>query len=514
MHSYFKYVLVIFGIIGIFDAGFLTYEHYQQLIPPCSIHTLFADCGKVLNSSYSKVLGIPLALIGLIHYLVLTTAAVIAIIYKKREVRIFLSLVTTVGLISSIYFVYIQLVVLNAICLYCMISAVNSLLLFITAQICLKKEQKTIIVKIVSFIYRYVLKNIFFKIDPEVIHTLMTRNGESLGKFFITRKIISLIFNYQNKSLSQTIAGIKYINPVGLSAGFDYEARLTGILPSLGFGFETVGTITNGAYGGNPRPMLARLPKSRSLMVNKGFKNDGADEIIKRLEKNKFKFPVGISIGRTNRSTMTQSQSVTDITQAFKKCEQSSCNHTYYELNISCPNLFGTVNFYSSKNLNQLLTAIDKINISKPVFVKMPIEKNDKEVLQMLNIIAKHPTISGVIFGNLQKNRQDPSLDPEEVKQFPIGNFSGKPTYNRSNQLIKLAYKKYKNRFIIIGCGGIFSAEDAYTKITLGASIVQLITGMIYNGPQLITEINIGLTDLLEKDGFKNISQAIGSKNN
>ena len=335
-----------------------------------------------------------------------------------------------------------------------------------------------------------------------------------MGRFSLKRQIIATFLKIQNKKLAQNIAGIHFANPVGLSAGFDYEARLTQILPSVGFGFETVGTITNTSYEGNARPMLGRLPKSKSLMVNKGFKNLGAGETMRRMSKLHFEMPIGISIGRTNgKKNMTQKQSVDDVVKSFILFEKSRVQHSYYELNISCPNLYGDISFYPPQNLKQLLTAIQKIKITKPIFVKMPIEKGDKEVKEMLKIIAQFSIIKGVIFGNLQKDRKDPSLYPEEVKKFKVGYFSGKPTEKRSNELIKLSYRLYKKRFIIIGCGGIFSAKDAYKKIRLGASLVQLITGMIFQGPGLIGQINLELLDLLKKDGFKHISEAVGRDN-
>ncbi len=140
----------------------------------------------------------------------------------------------------------------------------------------------------------------------------------------------------------------------------------------------------------------------------------------------------------------------------------------------------------------------------------MPIEKSNKEVLSMLEVISKH-SVTGVIFGNLQKDRSHPALNQSEVSKFPKGNFSGKPTFDRSNELISLTYKHYKKRLTIIGCGGVFNAHDAYEKITRGASLVQLITGMIFEGPQLVANINTELPDLLKKNGFRTITEAIGS---
>ncbi len=506
------YLIIIFGIAGIFDAGFLTYEHFQGIVPPCTANAWFADCGKVLNSSYSVVLGIPLALIGFFYYFILTALTVAVLFGRKKLFAFGILIFTSAGLLGSIYFVYLQLVVIQAVCFYCMVSALNSLILFLLAQNIFSAEQKFLIVKAISFGYRTVMKKVFFAFDPETIHVSMTSLGEEVGKSILIKKILSLVMSYKNPALVQTVAGMKFQNPIGLSAGFDYEAQLTQVLPFIGFGFETVGTITNHAYAGNARPMLGRLPKSKSLMVNKGFKNEGADETIRRLDDLEFQFPLGVSIGRTNRAGMTQEESVEDILSAFKKFEKSKCLHSYYELNISCPNLLGKVTFYNPQKLDYLLAAVDSLEIKRPIFIKMPIEKTDAEVLGMLKVISKHK-ITGVIFGNLQKDRKDPALEAEEVSHFAVGYFSGKPTYKRSNELISLAYKNYGKQFVIIGCGGVFSAEDAYTKICLGATLVQLITGMIYNGPQLIAEINLGLTELMRKDGFSFISEAVGSRN-
>jgi dihydroorotate dehydrogenase len=146
----------------------------------------------------------------------------------------------------------------------------------------------------------------------------------------------------------------------------------------------------------------------------------------------------------------------------------------------------------------------------KPIFIKMPINETNKDVLEMLQVISKHK-IAGVIFGNLQKDRKDKALVQSEVAKFPVGNFSGRPTYARSNELIELTYRNFKDRFVIIGTGGVFSAKDAYRKIVLGASLVQLITGLVFEGPQVVSQINQELISLLKKDGFTNIRQATGS---
>jgi dihydroorotate dehydrogenase subfamily 2 len=368
-----------------------------------------------------------------------------------------------------------------------------------------------IFLRFYSFLYKHFLKRLLFLLDPEFVHEFIAGYGGRLGNVGLTKYLAKKIFFVQDKSLNQKVTGINFTNPIGLAAGFDYEAQLTKILPQLSFGFQTIGTITNLAFEGNPKPRLGRLPKSKSLMVNKGFKNSGIKAIVKKLQKSRFEIPVGLSIGKTNSvEEMTQKEAVEDIISAFKVVDSSKVPFSYYELNISCPNLFGKVSFYPPENLAELLAAVIPLKLKKPLFIKMPIIKTDEEVRKMLDVIVDFP-VTGVIFGNVQGNRKDKSLDQDEVKRFPVGNFSGKPTQQRSNELIALTYEKYGKKLVIIGCGGIFNAKDAYKKIRLGATLVQLITGLIFEGPQLVAQINLELPRLLKQDGFSSITEAIGA---
>ncbi len=359
-------------------------------------------------------------------------------------------------------------------------------------------------------IYKSLAKPMLFQLNPELVHTSMVRFGEALGSNSSAKEILSDVYSKKGANISQTLAGINFSSPIGLAAGFDYEARLTQILASLGFGFQSVGTITNLPYDGNPSPMLGRMPHSKSLLVNKGFKNLGADGTIKKLSGKTFPIPLGISIGRTNsKAITTQKDSIADIVRAFTKFEQSNLGNKYYELNISCPNLFGSISFYPPRNLHELLTEIDMLNLTKPLFIKMPISEGSKDIAKMLEVVAHH-TPTGIIIGNLQKDRS--TLNPSDAKKIENlkGGLSGKPTFKRSNDLISLAYKNFGKRLIIIGCGGVFNAQDAFEKITRGATLVQLITGMIFEGPQLVSEINHELEILIKHHGLKNISEAVG----
>ncbi len=357
------------------------------------------------------------------------------------------------------------------------------------------------------FLYINLIKPVFFLIDPENVHDSMTLIGRFLGSNFLTRWLTTQLFYYSDKKLEQTILGVKFPNPIGLSAGFDKDALLTTILPSLGFGFAEVGTITGEACTGNPKPRLWRLKKSKSLVVYYGLKNDGCEAISARLKKDKFTIPIITSIGKTNNPETSETKAgIRDYIKAYKQF--TNIGHIF-DINISCPNAFGGQPFSDPEKLDRLLSEIDKIPTKKPVFIKMPPGLNDGELDGILTVVKRHK-IKGFICSNLTKDRQKAKSKIYDDTVPEKGGISGKVVEDLANNLISSVYQKTKGKYVIIGVGGVFSAKDAYKKIQLGASLVQLITGMIFEGPQLISEINQGLVRLLEKDGYKNISEAIG----
>lgn len=362
--------------------------------------------------------------------------------------------------------------------------------------------------------YKTLLRPVLFNFDPLTVHEKFAKLGGIFGKYKLGKLFLKNFFQYKNPQLGQKIFGIDFENPVGLAAGFDYDGNLTEVLSDMGFGFGTVGTITNMPYEGNPGVQLKRLINSRSILVNKGFKNMGAVAMAQKLSKLCFSAPTGISIGRTNTSLLkSEKDSISDIVSAFEIFEKAGVNNAYYELNISCPNLIhadASVTFYKPKSLEDLLVEIRGLKVKKPIFIKMPISEDDKTVLGLLEVIVKYD-IKAVIFGNLQRDRGNETFVREEVELCGRGNFSGTPCKKRSNELISLAYKHFGKDLKIIGCGGIFTTNDAYEKIRRGASLLQLITGMIFEGPQIASSINRGLAELLKKDGFKNIKEAVGA---
>jgi len=341
--------------------------------------------------------------------------------------------------------------------------------------------------------YRFIIRPRLFKFNSETVHNLCLKTGRLLGKSKILRSIISFFLGKKYETVK--IAGIDFDSKMGLSAGFDYDADLFNLSPALGFGFTTIGTVTNRPYSGNKSPQLGRLIKTKGLLVNKGFKSSGIDEVLKKINQKYFDIPTGISIGKTNIIELDTIEKATDdIKEAFQKTLASNINFSFYELNISCPNLHGDLSFYTNENLSYLLNEITSLGINKPIFIKMPIELEDEKTIELLEII-KDFSIEGVIFGNLQKDRSHPTIIKEEIAVYAKGYASGLPTKERSTELIRITKKRFGDRFIIIGCGGIFNTKDAQEKLDAGADLLQLITGLVFEGPQLVAKINRELSN-------------------
>lgn len=376
---------------------------------------------------------------------------------------------------------------------------------------------------LIKFLYKSTVKPILFLFAADSVHVWFLQLGNFLGKYNLTRSFIKVFFDYKNKVLQQNFLGLNFENPIGLAAGFDYDADLINILPKIGFGFETIGTVTALPYAGNAYPMLDRLPKSKSLLVNKGFKSNGVVSVLEKMRLSSKSIPLGISLGVTNRKYESENEMSEDIYKAFIKAN-SEKYFDYFELNISCPNLIhlpeNFEKFDTPIGLRNLLYKMREINISRPVFIKMHCEKSIEDTLALCEVAKSYDFISGFIFSNLVKDRKNKFLNKNELEKFinKKGNFSGLPTRDLSNDLISSVYKKYKDekkdsgetRFIIIGCGGIFEVEDVYEKLKRGATLVQMITGMIYEGPSQIGIINRDLVKLIKRDGFTNISEVIG----
>jgi dihydroorotate dehydrogenase len=360
-------------------------------------------------------------------------------------------------------------------------------------------------------IYAKLIRPVLFKTNPDRMHEVAVFVGSILGKSFAARALLKLLYNYENSMLETEVLGIKFKNPIGIAGGFDKNAKLIQVLPAIGFGFVEVGSITARPYKGNPRPWNVRLKEDQSLIVNYGLKNQGVDKLRKRIKTQKRTTPLIINIAKTNDGRIKGEASVEDYNKSFVKLQSLA---DIVNINISCPNTGdGQLFCESPKLLNNLLKRVSQNKVKKPIVLKLKPDLSDELLNEIIETAIKYPIVKGFIISNLSRNRSLlKKTKKTKISQYS-GGISGKPMKELSDKMIKTVYKKTKGNYPIIGLGGVFTAEDAYEKICLGASLVELATGLIYGGPGTIKRINKGLVKLLEKDGFSNISQAVGSKN-
>lgn len=361
---------------------------------------------------------------------------------------------------------------------------------------------------------------LIFLMEPESAHYSLKRVGVLLGSNPVTRAITGLFFDYSHKSLNTTVDGVEYRNPIGLSAGFDKDGELTKIYPSIGFGLAELGSFTGEVCPGNPGKRLFRMIKSKAIVVWYGLNNQGAEVIAKRLQGQDFgRLRVGVNAAKSNVTPEFDLQeSIRDYLKtmtAFKDIGD------YFTVNISCPNTQDGEPFVDRGNLDALLTAINE-NIrpitDKPIYVKLAADLPFEEIDIIVDGCVKHG-MEGVVLTNLAKPAGNTEHLPEEYPTakglLPKGKgaMSGQPLQRISTNVIRHVYRRTRGSITIIGVGGIFSAKDAYEKITSGANLCHMITTMIFDGPQNISEINRGLVKLLKADGFNSISEAVGSRN-
>lgn len=361
--------------------------------------------------------------------------------------------------------------------------------------------------------YKGIMKPFIFLMRPEKAHDVFKAVGVKLGSNPLTLLLVKLMFDYKHSSLRTTVDGVSYETPVGLSAGFDKDGELTKVYPRMGFGLAELGSFTGEVCPGNPGAgnRLFRLKKSKSILVWYGLNNQGSEKIAKRLRGADFgKLRVGISAAKSNITPcFVLKQSVADYVKTMQEFKDIG---DYYTLNISCPNTQDGEPFVVKRNLDALLTAANENRVEgKPIYVKLAADMTLEEINIIVDGCMEHG-MDGLVLTNLAKPAHNDEYIKEELT-FNKGAMSGMPLQRISTDVIRHVYRRTRGKLTIIGVGGIFNAQDAYEKITSGANLVQMITTMIFDGPQNISEINRGLVHLLKKDGFNTIAEAVGSRN-
>ncbi len=340
------------------------------------------------------------------------------------------------------------------------------------------------------------IRSLIFKFDPETAHDLAI-------KALKTKLLPVKVKNYE--SLRVKFLEKEIPNPIGIAAGFDKNAEIYNPLFKLGFGFVEVGTITPEPQYGNPKPRVFRLEEDEALINRLGFNNIGSEKASHNINSNTPTGLLGINIG-PNKDTKNM---IEDYIKCFK-----TLNHLgdYITINISSPNTENLRSFHNPKDLEELLNILNeekkKINSNINIAVKIAPDIRNKDLDVIGDILLKNK-VKFVIISNTSDGTRE---NLKNVNKFEKGGLSGKPIEQKSNLLIKEFFKIFNNKIKIIGVGGVDSGKSAYEKFISGASYIQLYTGMVYKGPNIVNKISDELNDFLSSDGVKNIEEIIGSK--
>ena len=336
--------------------------------------------------------------------------------------------------------------------------------------------------------YKKLISPILFLFDPEKIHYFTFFFIKIFFKIPFIPDLVNYFYNNKNDKLRRKLFGLTFLNPVGIAAGFDKNATHISEFERFGFGFIEIGTVTPEAQYGNPKKRLFRLRKDKAIINRMGFNNDGVAKIKNRLKK-KYNVLIGGNIGK-NKVT-PNSKAKNDYLICFKELY----NHVdYFVVNVSSPNTPGLRELQSKEFLNDLFTDLNKLRlkeiIKKPILIKISPDISKKKIIEILEVIDNN-NIDGVIATNT-------TIDFPDLKsknKNETGGLSGAPLYDKSNEVISFISKKTKGKLPIIGVGGITTPEQALKKIQAGAHLIQLYTGIIYEGPGIVRKINKKLLD-------------------
>ncbi len=336
-----------------------------------------------------------------------------------------------------------------------------------------------------------IIRKILFTVDAETVHYKVMKLLNFAYAVWPVRAILKALFVKKSKSLERTLWGITFPNPVGLAAGFDKDAKFTDSLACLGFGFIEIGTITPVGQPGNPKPRLFRLPADKALINRMGFNNDGASMAAERLRRRKERIIIGGNIGK-NKDTPNEN-ATDDYEKSFLKLHS---HVDYFVVNVSSPNTPGLRALQDKEPLTQLLLRLKELNKKqskpKPILLKIAPDLTNEQLDDIVGIVAD-TQLDGIVATNTTISRADLRTPSDEVAKIGAGGLSGAPVRKRATEVVSYIHKKSNGTIPIIASGGIFTAADAKEKLDAGASLVQVYTGFIYEGPGIASAICKGL---------------------
>src|SRR5579871_4675121 len=363
-------------------------------------------------------------------------------------------------------------------------------------------------------IYKAFVRPWLFQIDPETAHERALNMAASFGRCRIACDAVETLFAFEDRRLQQNICGLDFVNPVGLAAGYDKNALGIELWPALGFGFAEIGSVTLHGQPGTEPPRLFRQAEQHALINRMGFSNDGAESIAARMSPRPHRIPIGVNVGKNRDVDLAHAgENYAATMERFRDLAD------FLVINVSSPNTPGLRKLQDKEMLDEMLSEVAGGRGSSrathqpdsssggspsgqpPILLKISPDLIFDQIDDITVLIQKHQ-LAGIVATNTTTDHTVP----------PEGGLSGAPLRTRSTECIRHIHHQTKGELPIIGVGGVFSARDAYEKIRAGASLVEVWTGMIYEGPSLVRKINRGLLRLLERDGFGSISEAVGTE--
>ncbi|MBL7883195.1 MAG: quinone-dependent dihydroorotate dehydrogenase [Bacteroidia bacterium] len=339
--------------------------------------------------------------------------------------------------------------------------------------------------------YKLIIKPIFFLFQPETIHHIVFKILKIINTIPGVSAITKACYVINDQKLERKLFGLTFPNPVGLAAGFDKDAKLYEELGNYGFGFIEIGTLTPKAQPGNEQPRMFRLPQDEALINRMGFNNGGVEAAVERLKNRKTNLIIGGNIGK-NKIT-TNEEAVSD----YEKCFESLFDYVdYFVVNVSSPNTPNLRALQDKEPLTKLLMRIKELNAAKkspkPILLKIAPDLTNEQLNDIIDIV-KETKIDGVIATNTTISREQLHTPTQQLDNIGAGGLSGKPLSKRSLEVVSYLSEKSNKAFPIIGVGGIHTANDAINMLNAGASLIQVYTGFIYEGPGIVKQINKGI---------------------
>ncbi|WP_250632335.1 quinone-dependent dihydroorotate dehydrogenase [Rhodoflexus caldus] len=335
--------------------------------------------------------------------------------------------------------------------------------------------------------YRSLIRPLLFLMDAEKAHHFTFGMIKWLLSLPLAKAITRLLFAPQQKGLQKELMGLTFPNPIGLAAGFDKDARLIDELACFGFGFIEIGTLTPRPQSGNPQPRLFRLPQDSGLINRMGFNNEGVAAAVERLKKRQTNLIIGGNIGK-NKDTPNE-----EALNDYLVCFEALYDYVdYFVINVSSPNTPGLRQLQEKEPLTALLQALQARNQQKPqpkpILLKIAPDLTEQQLDDIVAIVTA-TRLAGVIATNTTISREGLQTSADTLAAIGNGGLSGKPVRSRSTEVIRYLAQKSNKHFVIIGVGGIFTAEDVREKLAAGADLVQVYTGFVYEGPAMIKKI-------------------------